>query len=104
MEEFDHDLIEYLKEFESSVRFDGEICPTCGLDFTKPDLKIAKWVQFSNNLPYSVLEEISEILDEDKIHYYFTRNDKAENEKVYCLLVLNDSLRRVEKLLSRFHQ
>ncbi len=99
MEEFDSDLIEYLKEFESTVRFDGEICPTCGLDFTRDEVKVAKWISYKDDLAFNELEKIAEILDEEKVHYYFTKNDSSKNN-LYMLLVLNNSIKKVDKIFS----
>jgi hypothetical protein len=101
-EQFDNDLLKYLKEFESAISFDGEICPKCGLDFTKDQLKIAKWVKYRDDLIFSELERIAEILDEEKVHYYFSKNEDIDGPNRYYLLVLNDSVEKVGTLLSPY--
>ena len=100
LEQFDNDLLEYLREFESLICFDGEICPKCGLDFNKDQVKIAKWVKYSDDLNFADLDKIAEKLDEGKVHYYFTKNAESDKANKYYLLVLNDSVEKVEQLLS----
>jgi len=100
-EPIDKDLQDYLDEFNDITSFDGEICPKCGLDFTKDQVKVASWCVVKDDLQFDNLQLMGEKLEENGIHYFFTESELSQpGKKLYTLKVLNDSIEMTKKLLT----
>ncbi len=97
----DRELQEYLDEFEDVTRFDAEICPKCGLDFTKDQISVASWIIVSDDLQFDQLKNIGDLLEENGIHYFFSESEKTSHgNKLYALKVLNETLESTKELLN----
>jgi hypothetical protein len=100
-DEIDKDLQDYLNEFDNVTGFDSEICPKCGLDFGKDEIKVASWIVLKDDLLFDDLESIGDIMEQHNIHYFFNKTENLKSDsKKYTLKVLSDKVDIAKSILN----
>ena len=99
---FGEDLSEfedYLKEFESSVFFDSEVCPTCGINLSDSIIPVsAAFVQIEFNSEKERNNALHRIKNSGII---VRENNDMENVNGRMLLIPESKVNDVQKLLEK---
>ena len=99
---FGEDLSEfedYLKEFESSVFFDSEVCPTCGINLSDSIIPVsAAFVQIEFNSEKERNNALHRIKNSGII---VRENNNMENVNGRMLLIPESKVNDVQKLLEK---
>ena len=89
---------DYLREFESSIFFDSEICPTCGINLSDSIIPVsAAFVQIEFNSE----KEKNRVLQSLKNSGILVKEDDEENIRERTLFIPENKLNDVQKLLEK---
>ena len=89
---------DYLREFESSIFFDSEICPTCGINLSDSIIPVsAAFVQIEFNSE----KEKNRALQSLKNSGILVKEDDEENIRERTLFIPENKLNDVQKLLEK---
>ena len=91
---------DYLKEFESTVFFDSEICPTCGINLSDSITPLsASFVQ----IQFNSRKERDYAFDKIKSSGILVRESDSSNQNIddYMLLIPENKLNDVQNLLEK---
>ena len=89
---------DYLKEFESTVFFDSEVCPTCGVNLSDSIIPVsAAFVQIEFNSE----KERNRALQSLKNSGIIVKEDNEDKIRERTLLIPENKLDDVQKLLEK---
>lgn len=89
---------DYLREFESSIFFDSEVCPTCGINLSDSIIPVsAAFVQIEFNSE----KERNRALQNLKNSGILVKKDNKENNHERTLLIPENKLYDVQMLFEK---
>lgn len=89
---------DYLREFESSIFFDSEVCPTCGINLSDSIIPVsAAFVQIEFNSE----KERNRALQNLKNSGILVKEDNKENNHERTLLIPENKLDDVQMLFEK---
>lgn len=105
-DELESEFDDYFAEFNNQVEFDAEVCPKCGIDFTKDGkLERVEWVIVYLEKNEKSIEAIFNLLNRYNIKCIIQREDAQTgktNNALLSISVLKLDYKKALKLIEDF--